>query len=639
MRKLEFFNWGGESVKGATMVALIFFNALSFLYALNIYVQFSPFEVAKVFLSFQLILLLLFVFLRPGSFAKADIKISMILIASGVVIFLVLLYGSLGESALPVYVKTLPTLEAQIGLGWHQDTAFHISLVQSIINFGYPSIAQHGHPLTAYHVLSHYIDAAILLASGVDPFESYGLFTHFRAVLFLSVSLLAISYLSRGHGLAIYLISVALLMPMLVGTWHVVLSHGLWVTSLLLVASTPCVVSILYRQTAPGTWEALALLVLIILLSIGKISTGFMFACFVGLWVFIKNPLAMRTIVLGGSTLFFFYLYGAQFISRANNISTQMSFSSLSLSGLHSYMTAAEIVRGGGKVPSLAWQLLLLVFLFFGLFLVRSVRLNAQVFFAVILALLCLWVITEANPALSVSDVWYFQYGLSSVLVLVGYSLVLKNISAFSENLCSKSDQLWRRAAYVLGFAVAVLFSRNFSLPAYNVFSCCVSGVKGSLSYLREGGFRQINSKVLPVNRYYLFESYKRKKNSIDIISRGKDLSEFKDHLDGVLEGGGVKRSQVALFIPASIYRDDIAKYGGPPWASGLLMYAVLGVPLVHGVVNIKSGYGFANYAGSALREESDDFSLSDTCAQVEVREILVVAGFSPPVIQRQQCP
>lgn len=640
MRKLVVFSQGEFSVTGTSTMALLLVNVLSALYALHIFVQFSPFQVLTVFLAFLAILLgLCSLFLKGTRFLPTEINLRNTLAATLVTFFLVMIYSSQGETPMGTYVRTFPLLEAQLGLGWHQDTVFHVSLIQSILNFGYPSIAQHGHPLTAYHVLSHYVDAFILLVTGVDPFESYGLLAHFKVVLFLSAALLTLAHLCRRHGLMIYLLSIILFLPVLIGTWHIVLSHGLWVPSLLLLASTPFVVSTLYRLEKPNRGELVALFALIVLLSLGKISTGFMFACFVGLWVFIKNPFSLGTMVLGACVLGFFYTYGALFIAAVNNIPVQMDFSSLGLSDFYAYMTAADIVKGGRQTPSQAGQLLLLITLLVALLVMRFDRRIWQILLASVLSLPVLWLITETNPTFSISDVWYFQYGLSSTLVLVGFAVVLENKAALADTLAMHSDPVLKRVVYVLGLAVIVLFSSNFKMTSYNLFSSGLSSTSSGFSYIETNAFSQINTKTPPANHNKLFGPYAEKTQSIRALYQNKSLPDFKSYLNELLAKKDLARSQVALFIPDAIYSTDIARFSGAPWGNGMLMYAVLGVPLVNGVVNISSGYGFSNYSQAALRKEIEGFSLEEGCVQAGAKEILMVSSFSPPAIESRPCP
>ena len=54
-----------------------------------------------------------------------------------------------------------------------------------------------GTPILVYHILSHYIDALILLISGLEPWDSYGLFFHFKIVLFLSSILFFIGFILK----------------------------------------------------------------------------------------------------------------------------------------------------------------------------------------------------------------------------------------------------------------------------------------------------------------------------------------------------------------------------------------------------------------------------------------------------------
>ncbi|WP_297185850.1 hypothetical protein [uncultured Porticoccus sp.] len=628
------------SVTGTSVLAVLFVNVLSVLYAIHVFVQFSPFQVLGVLVVFLALLLAMSsVFLKRIDIFPVEINLRNICAALAVTLFLVMLYSAQGDTpSMSWYVKTFPVLEAQLGLGWHQDTAFHVSLIQSILNFGYPSIGQHGHPLAAYHVLSHYVDALILMAVGVDPFDSYGLMVHFKVVLFFSLTLLSLAHLCRHHGPMTYLLSIGLLLPVLVGDWHIVRSHGLWVPSLLLVACIPFVVSLLYREDRPRAGELAALFFLIVLLSLGKVSTGFMFACFIGLWIFLKNPFSLRTITFGVAVLGFFYVYGALFIAGINDVAMPMDLSGLELHRFYSYMMASDIVRAGRSKEALTGQLLLIITLFIVLMAMRPSWRNGYVLAAASLSLLGLWIITEANSGLGINDVWYFQYGLSSVLVLMGYALVLQNKAALANTFSSYPEPMVRRVTAVLAVSALVLFASKLNMAGYNLFSFSWESAQARYTYIRMQAFSKINSRVASGERYRLFEPYERKSESIYELYKNQALTSLKDHVGQQLAKQGLRPSQVALFIPLSIYNTDVAGLKGVPWANGMLMYAILGVPMVNAVADIPSGYGFSRYSAAAMRKDAAAFSPQQGCVQAGAEAILIMTRFSPPITEVYTC-
>jgi hypothetical protein len=628
------FVWGDSSVASVALMAVVLINLLSLIYAANVFVQFPFLTVLKVFCSFQAILFFFAtLLLRSRTGTPLQISPQNVGAALLVVIFLVYLFASQALSRLPLYVKTFPVLEAEKWLLWHQDTAFHVSLIKSILSFGYPSIAQHGHPLAAYHALSHYVDAAILLATGVDPFDSYGLFVHFKIVLFLSAALLMIGRLTRDHGLAILLLSVGFLLPALIGTWHGVLSHGLWVPSFLLMLAMPSVVSGLYDQPTLSNGQIFGLVLLIVLLALGKVSTGFMFACFTGLWVFIKAPLSLRTLLMGSAVLAFFYGYGQLFIGRLNQIDTPVDLTGLGVGGLVSYFSPA--ISGAGTWIS---QLLMLWGGMALLCLACPARRNFQVLLAATLSMLCLWFVSATSPALSANDIGYFQYGLSSVLLIVFYALALRSWVLLRTRLAAPLGERGVRLSGIAVISALALLSSHLKLSGHNAFNLDAYSVSATASFIREGAFVQINKRLPVEQRFHISQPYAQKRHRMELLQQGSYLLTFRRYLDWYMRQRSVSPEQSALFIPRSVYEGEMTRLRGMPWANGMLMYALLGVPLVHGVPDGARGYGFAGYQADAGRLEAGDFSLARACQASGAREIWLVNQLRPPRAEPMDC-
>ncbi|MEZ8103079.1 hypothetical protein [Vibrio bivalvicida] len=50
------------------------------------------------------------------------------------------------------------------------------------------------------------------------------------------------------------------------------------------------------------------------------------------------------------------------------------------------------------------------------------------------------------------------------------------------------------------------------------------------------------------------------------------------------------------LLVTKEAFESELASYNVEPWARGLLVYAVTGVPLYHGITNLKDGYGYSRF-------------------------------------------
>lgn len=55
-------------------------------------------------------------------------------------------------------------------------------------------------------------------------------------------------------------------------------------------------------------------------------------------------------------------------------------------------------------------------------------------------------------------------------------------------------------------------------------------------------------------------------------------------------------KKKTALLISQEYFTNNLKPLGDPPWAIGLLVYAVTGTQLIYGVTEIPRGYGFTPY-------------------------------------------
>lgn len=173
-------------VASIALLSAIIFYLISTLYASYVYVQFSVLEVLSVSSAFLILFVLLLAIFMSGFF-KEKLKITPIHIFWSLIVvgFLVAILNS-PISEFFNYFRTFPLLEAELGLGWHQDSAFHASIIHSFNLFGFSSIGQHDTPVIVYHVLSHFIDSVIVSTTGIDVWQSYDLFYFYKGVLLLT---------------------------------------------------------------------------------------------------------------------------------------------------------------------------------------------------------------------------------------------------------------------------------------------------------------------------------------------------------------------------------------------------------------------------------------------------------------------
>jgi hypothetical protein len=346
------------------------------------------------------------------------------------------------------YFHVFPLLDTELGLGWHQDSAYHVSVIQSILNIGYPSIGQHGAPLLFYPSLSHHIDAFIILLTGVEPYDSYGLLYHFKKFLLVSSVLVFVAYTFRRSNIYIIFIAFFLVMPIL-GELHTLGSHSLWVTSLLLILATPKVFEILIKEGNISAKEYFLIFILVLLLSLGKVSSGFMYAVFVGIALLIKEPKNKLVYALGTGWIIFFLLYSKAMHNYSSSGGHGIDFSHLN--------TLFKSLQLGASI-----YMLLIVLMLFTYF--NKNRNNFIVMLSSILSLLVMRLVTNINLAFNSNDTWYFSYALSFMLVLFVIQVLAINIQNFKHNnskLAPSVKQLLTLSLIISAFYLATFFPKN----------------------------------------------------------------------------------------------------------------------------------------------------------------------------------
>jgi len=624
------FRTPGVSPFSASLLALVIFFIYITGYALLVFIQFTPLQILSVGLTCAgLLTALTALFMRPSLLAlrPGPLRLNLKTVATSLFItFVLIMFTHSTGTSFSAYVHTFPLLETELGLGWHQDTTFHISLIQSILNFGYPSIAQHGHPLTAYHVLSHYVDALILFITRVAPYDSYGLLFHYKIFLFLSSILLAVTAMTRNHGWITYLVSFVLLAPCVIGTWHAITSHGLWMASLITLLSAPFVFSRLFQDAELSPRQLLALFLIIVSIGLAKISSGFMYGALLGAVILIKQPKAISTYIFGAALLAFFYLYGNVFFSRLNNISGSLDLSSLGIVSFYEYVTANQIVRGQSKIFSYMPTILACAAILLALSLTQRIRSHGNTIIGTMLAILALYFITQTNKSLGMSDVWYFQYGAFSGLIILTFAAIIN----YKDNLPAPAGALEQNAgAHKQLFAIAAtaslaLLTKYAALPNFNVFNAGPESIRQKITYAKTNHFASINKKLAPSEQLTILTKPSIKRATLSKLESIRPLKAMRDEIAAIHQQNNLRKKTTALLLSQEYFDNQLKPFGGIPWARGLLVYAVTGTQLIYGVTGIPYGYGFTPYYRLRTARPDQHIAQRNICSDQEFASAVI---------------
>ena len=617
----------GVSPFSATLLALVMYFVYTTGYAQLVFIQFTPLQILSVGLTcLGLLALLTGLFMRPSLLAirSGPIRLNLKTIATSLFVTFVLIMFTHSGTGFSEYVRTFPLLETELGLGWHQDTVYHVSLIQSILNFGFPSIAQHGHPLTAYHVLSHYVDALILFITQVEPYDSYGLLFHYKIFLFLSSILLAVTAITRNHGWITYLVSFVLLTPCVIGTWHAIGSHGLWMASLIMLLSAPFVFSRILQEDELSRRQLLALFLIIVSIGLAKISSGFMYGAFLGAVILVKQPKAVTTYVFGAALLIFFYLYGNVYYSKLNNITSTLDLSSLGLINLYKFASAKSIGING--IFSYMPTILLWTSILFMLGLIYRKRTIWNLIIGTVLGILALYFITETNKSLGMSDIWYFQYGAYSGLILITFVTII----ACKDNLppptevAGQNTKVQNQLMAVVTTVCLALLTKFAVLPDFHVFNTGPESIRQKIANAYTNPFASINSKLAPSDHMSILAKPSTNRARLGKFESVRPLKALREQIV-IAQKNNITKNSTALLLSREYFDTAFKPFGGISWARGLLVYAVTGTQLVNGVIEIPGGYGFAPFYANHTALSDQFIAENNICERQSIANTLIL--------------
>ncbi|MEG0027746.1 MAG: hypothetical protein RR853_02125 [Aurantimicrobium sp.] len=455
------------------------------------------------------------------------------------------------------YFPSSPLAELNEGRGLHPDTVFHVSLIQSILNVGYPSTGQHGLPFLPYHVLSHYVDAGILAITGLEPLDAYGLLYHFKIFAFLTAGVVFLWTILRTKNSIWVTVAVLLFIPALAGNWLVIGSEGLWFTSLIVLYSAPLVYRILIGSTF-STVHLLILSSLGIVIGVGKVSSGLAFALLVGFYLLFKHFKNPRIYLLGTIWVVFFAIF-----SVAQDSGSSGGIKLPHLSGITGFLNPWTTYPGGPVEWNLVGIYAVVAVLLLVWFLAKYKQaLLLAVSTGISLLLLSLLMMLPAPAGLTQPDIAYFVLGLYFLLLLLGLICSIDAVSELS-NQGQSTSASWRSQLIVTAM---LLFS--LVLP------------KPDLSHV---SFQPVADK---------------QQGSVEI---------FRAELASYMRAHGLSKHNSNLIIPREEFETSIAAWGSPYWSEGMNVYALTGVPLRFGVTDASvQNFGQNGYKDSLAKTRQE---------------------------------
>ncbi|MED7787524.1 hypothetical protein [Francisella sp. 19X1-34] len=626
-------------------VCFISFSIYFLWILINVELRFPQFSFLRIlFVAFVFLILLIFmlgIFQRDILRFRLDFNITNILFSIPIIVIFIIFTSSILLIHMSPDKGGFPFLilqNADAGV-WNVDSAFHVSLIQSIINFGYPSIAENNTPLLVYHVLSHYVDAILVIATGLEAYDSYGLFFWFKIFLYLSSIMIFILSFNRNGSYIVFTVCVLLMGLLLTDYWgNAVASEALWFTTVLILLSFKTVInSLLFNEY--DLKKFLFITLFIVIVAIGKISTGFMYASFVGILLLFRFPKNKYVYISGIIWVVFFYVFDTLMTSKiavAECLYSGLIYLSILLVGLFYiskiqrrklYLIASilaificgiylvvfrrfEILYMSIETISLfkraslnllypdvrfteAYVLLFVIFIQNVLF--KKYR-NINIFFSSLISLFVMSLIFGHYPNFGYANRMYFEIGLNSVLTMV----IIYNLIAQSKSLTNNAS-----VKFISIILLFVLCHNYIATPQKMVVDI------PSMNYMKYS--RPDDKSTLYNFRQFIYK-YMRKKN--------------------------LSKTNSVLYIPKEVFQTELKKYQRTDirnWPE-MLIYAVNGIPLIYGVHNLGDTYGLKDYDSDSLWRSKKDFNISQACKVSDHKNIIVVDSYKNRKVELIRC-
>lgn len=483
--------------------------------------------------------------------------------------------------------------------GFHPDSVFHVAIIQGILNNAYPTTGQHLEPWVRYHALSHYVDAVSLRLLSIDPWESYALLFFAKGIaLTLGVIYFALR-VAEPHFTRFFWAVLAIVYPAFTATWHVIGSHGQWLPMVLFTLSAYHVFVVAMKDRR--TWRDYALLTLLIVaLSLGKISLGFGLAVLVGFWLFLRKPFDWRLAVTGLGWLVFFGLYGGFFFGFRTGVISQpgVSLGNLEISGAEIFaicllgVVSGLVARGAEHTYARSY----------------AVAVGISLGFVTLLVI----VVTENS-----SDGFYFFSGLFSVTLFLSVPLIAgillrQPISGVARRRTEKSE------LRILALAGSLLFASSPVVATAHVsLYSSLSAIWSTASAMKDHSYFWFNESAAHTESRSVWHGLRGIQLPKDKPEEAPYASRLRDSLRKYVTANELSNQAPLLHLTSEQFVVIGDKFSAPnDWSIGLAVTAVTGMPLVFGVAEPNfQYYGFSDYDSNAqVRKENETF-IDDLCS------------------------
>ena len=518
-------------------------------------------------------------------------------ISAGLTLFWWLASAPFTSSFMRVYAPEFPAQTIDAGSGVAVDTFFHSSLIYSIMNIGYPSTGLDGTPVTPYHVLSHYADAGVLNITGLTPLDSAGFLLQLKIMLFVSAVLTLLWMQLRAMPSWVQWAAPVLLVPAFSGTWHVVGSHGLWFTTLLVIIAAPFVFATISSESSPTGRALVALGLLGMALSVGKISTGFMFMFIVGLMLWLRNMRDRRVYLLGA-------VWGAFMLGYASWIaSDRPDAAAASFTLFKRVWGIVRLLALRDSSSSIMLGLYGVLALFLVVALLRPTAFHRRLLGVSLGGTAIL--IGIAFARMDKNDRWYFAQALFFILLTLSIGLVAK----FAKD--TDLVKLWktgRKAPMRTVVVATVLILVGFA------------GTRTSFNVINP------NPLIIGPSLSTAFTP------AVQPPASATGIEAFDAALTEFMKTKQLTAHNSQVFIAREVWKDVEAnpKVTSDPenlWPLPLLVYAKTGVPLYKGVVATHESYGFSAYGPESITPTRAEFESAKKCGD---KAIIDVTSWSP---------
>ncbi|MEZ8103078.1 hypothetical protein [Vibrio bivalvicida] len=360
------------------------------------------------------------------------------------------------------YFNAFPYESLEMGGKLHHDTLFHVALIKSIMNFGYTSIGQDDNVYIHYHYLSHYFDAGLSLILSLDPFEDYALLMSMKMILLvMSVQLFLIRTV-KGWALLIALSLI--LSSAILYTWHIVGSHSLFYPSLFFILFSSKIFSVLVKEECWSNADYLVITFVGFALILAKVSSGFVFLSFVGVYSLATNIRNMKIYFWGSIWLVLIFIQWYMFRTFDSSAPSNLNSSfdvSVVFSKAYSYLmvhnpfkailSPMDFIFGKEMFFSKTQTLIYCMLLFLLSFSILSrkrlmLRLSVSFFFVSMF----IFTLSVLPFGLNVTDIFYFNSSLIFIMLVVLTQAVFYYFDEYS---------FFDRAILLLGVSIVSITS------------------------------------------------------------------------------------------------------------------------------------------------------------------------------------